>query len=225
MMRAIVQSRGGAWGDSATPALVNVLRRLLQAAYAILKVHNPRHLKSTIDMLGHIDRAFAAMRTETEDFNHEKMTETDVKWLEHMKQLLMTVAQNVECNLGYVMQTELAVNAIPLLMSIFENARKLFTRQYQATDPDSGETVDKVADLFEALSTLNIEGADPASYRVFESPHPVPAGGYQLRENYQVPRAIGYVIEFDPQTAKSSDGHIHMRTSRTTHEYHPRDIE
>ena len=122
------------------------------------------------------------------------------------------------------MQTELAVNALPLLMSIFKNIKELFSRQYTVTNEQTGETSNRVADLFDSLSTLNIEGPDPASYRVFESPHPVPSGSYQIKENYQVPRAIGFMVEFDPQTAKCLDGNIHLRTSRTTYEYHPRDV-
>lgn len=53
-----------------------------------------------------------------------------------MKQLLMTVVQNMECNLGYVMQTELAVNSLPLLISIFENVKGLFSRRYTASNSE-----------------------------------------------------------------------------------------
>lgn len=48
MLNAINQSQGTradaqfAWDNESTPAMINVLRRLIQAAFAIVKVHNPR---------------------------------------------------------------------------------------------------------------------------------------------------------------------------------------
>lgn len=175
-------------------------------------------------MLGLIDKSFTKLSIATDGFNHAKLTETNCKWLDQMKGLVLTVLQNMECNLGYVMQTEIAVQTLPMLMSVFSTVKKLFTRQFTVTDEETGAQSDKVADILNSHSTLNIEGTDPASYRVFESLHPVPSGNYQHKDSYQVPRAIGYMIEFDPQSIKCSDGNIHLRTSRTTHEIHPRDI-
>ena len=79
-----------------------------------------------------------------------------------------------------------------------------------------------MSDILSSLTTLNIEGADPTSYCVFETVHPTPAGQI-FKDNYQVPRAIGYMIEFDPKSAKC-DGNIQLRTSRTVHELNSRDI-
>ena len=42
-------------------------------------------------MLGLIDEALSKMKRATEDFSQDKLTETNLKWLEQMKQLLMTV--------------------------------------------------------------------------------------------------------------------------------------
>ena len=189
MMNAFVQSQGTEegvshpWDDKISPAMLNVLTRLLQAAYAILKVHNPRHLKCTIDMLGQINEALLKMKKATQNYDQDKLTETNLKWLEQMKNLLMTVILNMECNLGFVMQTELAVNSLPLLFSIFENLKDLFKRKFTVTD-ENGKTNERIADILSSLTTLNIEGTDPTSYRVFESAHPVPGGSYQIKENY-----------------------------------------
>jgi hypothetical protein len=72
-------------------------------------VHNPRHLKGTIEMLGLIDKSLNKISIATDGFNYAKLTETNLKWLDQMKGLVLTVLQNMECNLGYVMQTEMAV--------------------------------------------------------------------------------------------------------------------
>ena len=52
MMDTIIESQNqDIWNDSVHSNMINVLRRLLQAGFAILKVHNPRQLKSTISIL------------------------------------------------------------------------------------------------------------------------------------------------------------------------------
>ena len=105
----------------------------------------------------------------------------------------MTVVQNVESNLGYVMQTHLAVHAIPLLVSIFDRFRELFARSKvgrgnsaAAEESKEGEIPiiqtsgppTASGDLLDSITTLNIEGADPASFSEFESVHPLPSGDY-----------------------------------------------
>ena len=87
------------------------------------------------------------------------------------------------------------------------------------------ETESRLLDVLSSLTTLNIEGTDPTSFREFESCHPIPAGSYSAKESYSVPRAIGYMVVFEPASKKIQDGHFHMRTSRTTHEFHPNEIE
>ena len=83
MMDAIIASQDKeVWDDSVSTSLINVLRRLLQAGFAILKVHNPRQLKSTISILAQVDQVIKQLRTDTEDFNRDKMTDTHFKWLE-----------------------------------------------------------------------------------------------------------------------------------------------
>lgn len=132
---------------------------------------------------------------------------------------------NVECNLGYVMQTEIAVHAVPLLVSIFDRVRHLFIKSIIPNEEENSEKTAKVIDILTSLATLNIEGTDPTSYCNLESVHPLPSGAYQVKESYRVPRAIGYMIEFDPMTAKSNAGSIHLRTSRSEHEIHPGDTK
>ena len=60
-------------------------------------------------MLGLIDKSLNELSIATDGFNYAKLTETNLKWLDQMKGLVLTVLQNMECNLGYVMQTEMAV--------------------------------------------------------------------------------------------------------------------
>ena len=60
-------------------------------------------------MLGLIDKSLNKISIATDGFNYAKLTETNLKWLDQMKGLVLTVLQNMECNLGYVMQTEMAV--------------------------------------------------------------------------------------------------------------------
>ena len=60
--------------------------------------------------------------------------------------------------------------------------------------------------MIDSIQTLNIEGADPASFSVFESVHPLPSGEYVLKNKYTVPRAIGYKIEFDPRSTSTKEG-------------------
>ena len=97
------------------------------------------------------------------------MSVTNFKWLEQIKSLILTVLQSIQCSLGYIMQTELAFNSLPLLMSIFENLKHLFKRQITETDEETKETTTRVSDILSSLTTLNIEGADPTVYRVFDS--------------------------------------------------------
>ena len=86
MMGAIIASQAKeVWDDSVSASLINVLRRLLQAGFAILKVHNPRQLKSTISILAQVDQVIKQLRMDTEDFSREKLTDTHFKWLEQMK--------------------------------------------------------------------------------------------------------------------------------------------
>ena len=67
MQTAVMQSIGdeatqeSAWNDNVSPAMFNILRSLLEGSYAIMKVHNPSHLSSTIDMLRFIDQALAKL--------------------------------------------------------------------------------------------------------------------------------------------------------------------
>ena len=121
------------------------------------------------------------------------------------------------------MQTELAVNSLPLLLSIFDNLKVLFRKKYTIVNEENSETQDRVSDILTSLTTLNIEGADPSYFRIFESAHPAPAG-QQFKENYQVPRAIGYMIEFDQETSKNQEYNIQLRTSRSTYDLTPGDL-
>lgn len=130
------------------------------------------------------------MRTATDDFNHGKMTGVNFKWLEQMKSLFLTVVNNIECNLGYIMQTELAVNSLPLLMSIFENLRDLFKRQVTSTDEETKETSSRIVDILTNLTYLSIEGADSANCRIFDTSR-------QARETIRISKAIGYEIQFN----------------------------
>ena len=205
--------------------MMNVLRKLLDQGFAILKVHNPRHVKGTVDMLGLIDQAFKTLQDASESFKSSELSPSNVKWLSQIKQLLLTVVMNVECNLGYVMQTEIAVHAVPLLVSIFDRVRHLFVKSIIPNEEENSDKTEKVIDILTSLATLNIEGTDPTSYCNLESVHPLPSGAYQVKESYRVPRAIGYMIEFDPMTAKSNAGSIHLRTSRSEHEIHPGDTK
>ena len=142
----------------------------------------------------------------------------------------MTIVQNIECNLGYVMQTELAVQAISLFVAIFDRLKALFARYSLKSGPGAKESEEEekkqesAPDMLGALTTLNIEGADPACFSVFESVHPLPSGTYSLKNSYRVPRAIGYMIEFDTKTAKTNEGSITLRTSRSVFDVHTRDI-
>ena len=131
------------------------------------------------------------------------------------------------------MQTELAVQAVPLLVAIFDRLKLLFARYSfksaaGAKDGKDGKEEEKKResplDVLGSLTTLNIEGADPACFSVFESVHPLPSGTYSIKNSYRVPRAIGYMIEFDQKTAKTNEGTITLRTSRSVFDVHTRDI-
>ena len=113
----------------------------------------------------------------------------------------------MQCNLGFVMQTELAINALPMLISLFDNLKMLFRKSHTSENEESKEKKDRVYDILTSLTTLNIEGADPSYFRIFESSHPAPAGQI-FKENYQVPRAIGYMVEFDKETNKNQEYNI-----------------
>ena len=54
-------------------------------------------------MLGQIDASISTLREATENFSHDKMSVVNYKWLEHMKTLILTVVQNIQCNLGQIM--------------------------------------------------------------------------------------------------------------------------
>lgn len=130
--------------------------------------------------------------------------------------------------MGYVMQTELAIKSIPILMSIMSILKELFVRKCTFScgkdKEKEKETETRLLDILSSLTTLNIEGTDPMYFRDFESSHPIPQGNYNAKETFSVPRAIGYVVVFDPASKKMPDGNFHMRTSRTTYEFHPSEI-
>ena len=113
-----------------------------------------------------------------------------MKWLDQMKQLTMTIVQNVESNLGYIMQTQMAITAIPILVSMFDRFRALFSRISVGAvatineECKEGEATPACGDLLDSITTLNIEGADPASFNIFESVHPLPSGEYVLKNKY-----------------------------------------
>jgi len=137
---------------------------------------------------------------------------------------MLTVVQNVECNLGFVMQTEMAVQAIPVLTVIFDRVKQLFAQQSVALENKEGEKKERVLEVLSNLITFSIEGADPTGFSVFESVHPLPAGAYIAKENFRVPRAIGYMIEFDKKMQQINDGNIQIRSSRSDINIHPRDV-
>lgn len=90
-MNAIVQSQSSeknadySWDDKVSPAMMNVLRKLLDQGFAILKVHNPRHVKGTVDMLGLIDQAFKTLQDATESFKSSELSPSNIKWLSQIK--------------------------------------------------------------------------------------------------------------------------------------------
>ena len=67
------------------------------------------------------------------------------------------------------MQTELAINCLPLLMSIFENLKDLFKRTLTETNEETKESSTKLHDILSDLTILNIEGTDPTLNRIFDS--------------------------------------------------------
>lgn len=72
-------------------ASINVLRKLLDGAFSILKVHNPRHLKTTISMLALVDRSLKNLSEATSGFQPDKLSETSAKWLVKIRPLIWTI--------------------------------------------------------------------------------------------------------------------------------------
>jgi hypothetical protein len=83
--------------------------------------------------------------------------------------------------------------AAPDLVTIMDSIKKILKIHLKVKSEDDKEPESKFIDLLKDFSVSNIEGADPAQVRIFESCHPLPPNkAYQHREQYQISQAIGY---------------------------------
>ena len=61
--------------------MINVYRLLLEGAFAMLKVFNPSHLSSTIDVLRFIETALAELQAD----DSKVLSDNQMKWLGQIK--------------------------------------------------------------------------------------------------------------------------------------------
>ena len=136
------------------------------------------------------------------------MKDTQVRWLDCFRQVLLMIVQQLHLNLGSIVQNQLAHSSLPQILSVLDTIRKLFNSYKTVTDEKTGKTSEQAVNVLELFDTTNTEGVDPTNVRIFETAHPHPLSDYKHGLEVAVPRALGYLVEMDGRCRMGGPGAV-----------------
>lgn len=138
--------------------------------------------------------------------NDFKMSESNIKWLQEMKELLLIVSGQFMVNLTSLNSLLIAYKCLGSLLECISLIKEIFT----VKDKETSE----VFSFFEKLSNYHSEGIDFSNEFVFETSHPYPRGDSLQRETISNSRAIGFVIEFDKRCSAENQDILTISTEQ-----------